>query len=86
MKNLKLHYASAVNWMWNYCIYLGPFTDSEGNNFDLGIHDDSAAIVYGNNPGDYISGELNLFGKPGSHSYEAYEETRKRAKSLNLFK
>jgi hypothetical protein len=78
--------------MWNYCIYLGPFTDSEGKNFDLGVYSTpeinmiSAAIVHGNEPGDYYSGELKDFGLDNSVHSEVYHETRKRAKSLNLYK
>ena len=58
-------YPEADEWMWNYCIFLGKFTDSSGSNWDLGIlldgdsiiiNDWSAAIVYDNNPGAYISG------------------------------
>lgn len=28
-----LFYPSAVEWMWSYCTYLGPFTDSKGCNY-----------------------------------------------------
>lgn len=91
MKHLKLHYPSAIDWMWNYCIYLGPFTSSLGINYDLGIFINSdrfytsAAIVYGNKPGNYYSGDLNIFGFGVEDRDEAYHETRKRAKSLNLY-
>ncbi len=77
-----LFYPSALEWMWNYCIYLGPYTDSDGNTFDLGVHLDSdnisAAIVYGDTPGNYISG--NLY----NHHTELYVEARRRASELNL--
>jgi hypothetical protein len=61
LTNAPLFYPSAKEWMWDYCIYLGPFTDSKGNNYDLGIYlgldsYPSAAIVYGNEPGNYLSG------------------------------
>lgn len=87
--NAPLFYPSAKDWMWDYCIYLGPFTDSRGDNFDLGIwmgdgNDYSAAIVYGDTPGDYYSGELNKFGLNDTIHSEIYKETRKRAKALNL--
>jgi len=86
MKHFKLHYPSAIDWMWTYCIYLGPFTSSHGTHFDLGIHEDCAAIVFGNELGDYYSGELRLFGLLGDRAKdEAYEETRKRAASLGLY-
>lgn len=84
LANAPLFYPSAREWMWNYCIYLGPFTDSKGQNFDLGIFLDSsglgksAAIVYGNEPGNYISGNFNYL------KSEHYTETYNRAKCLNL--
>lgn len=61
----KVHYLDAVEWMWDYCLYLGSFTNSKGQNFDLGIHRGSdsvlsAAIVRSNEPGDYSSGRLDL--------------------------
>ena len=68
--------------MWNYCIYLGPFVASDGTKYDLGIYEDCAAIVFGNEPGDYYSGELNTFGFGKRAKDEAYEETRKRSKFL----
>ena len=37
-KTVKLYYPSARDWMWNYCIYLGPYTDSKGANYDLGFN------------------------------------------------
>ena len=98
----ELFYPQAIEWMWNYCIPLGKFTDSKGNNYDLGIHiledningrpykEISAAIVCSNNPGDYYSGEL----KPNRQSekdgfdwyYEKYNETYKRAKAKGVIK
>ena len=71
--------------MWDYCVYLGPFTDSNGKNYDLGIHVASqcAAIVYGNQEGNYISGELNKV-ITSDYISEHYSETFKRAKALNL--
>jgi hypothetical protein len=83
LTNAPLFYPSAKEWMWDYCIYLGPFTDSKGNNYDLGIYlgsdsYPSAAIVYGNEPGNYLSG-FNINSKR-----ECYIETWRRAKELNL--
>lgn len=79
-----LFYPSAREWMWTYCIYLGPFTDSTGKNYDLGIFirgngKISNAIVYGHEEGNYISGDINNVCK-----LEHYQETYKRAKALNL--
>jgi hypothetical protein len=86
LKNAPLYYPSAREWMWNYCIYLGPFTDSKGENYDLGIHIDyseslkkyfySEATVYGNTPGEYMSGDF--FG------HEVTDEVVRRANALNL--
>lgn len=102
-KNLKvedLFYPSAINWMWNYCINLGKFTDSRGNNYDLGIHisewvyngkpskEVSAAIVCSDRDGDYYSGEI-MESRYGSNpeldwTHEKYRETYKRAKERKL--
>lgn len=82
----KLFFPSAEKWMWDYCIYLGPFIASDGTKYDLGIHEDAAAIVYGNEPGEYISGTLRDFGFLNKRPVdEAYEETRKRAIMLGLY-
>lgn len=89
-----LFYPSAVNWMWNYCIYLGSYIGMNGRKYDLGIYLDdttgevSAAIVCGNTPGDYYSGELDLFGWgniKGREHDEIYEETRRRAENLGYY-
>lgn len=83
--NAPLHYPSAREWMWNYCIYLGPFTDSDGINYDLGIHIGkhghvSAAIVDGHEDGSYFSGSIN------KTTRECYVETKRRAIQLGLIK
>lgn len=64
-----LHYPSAKEWMWDYCLFLGKFTDSKGRNYDLGVHYNgeshdvnykySEATVYDNNSGSYFSGYMN---------------------------
>lgn len=82
---LQLFYPSAKDWMWNYCTYLGPFVASDGSKYDLGIYKDAAAIVDGNEPGDYFSGELHVFGFGNRPKDAAYEETRRRASMLGLF-
>ena len=95
-----LFYPLAKVWMWNYCIPLGKFTDSKGTNYDLGVNivedvfdgkpyrEVSAAIVCGNTPGDYYSGNLKENRKsddPGFDWYhEKYRETYKRAKEQGL--
>lgn len=89
LHNAPLYYPSAKEWMWEYCIYLGPFTDSKGKNYDLGMHIDndsvfeiSDATVYGNEPGEYMSGPLDRL------EYVAMSETKqeviRRAKELKL--
>ncbi len=67
----KLHFPDALEWMWSYCTYVGSFTDSRGKNYDLGFaiqNDDfgsttnfelKQAIVYGNDAGKYMSGDLH---------------------------
>lgn len=87
LKNVKLNYPQAKSWMWNYCIYLGGFVASDGSKYDLGIHINengsiSAAIVYGDNPGDYISGDLNII---DTGYYEIFEATRTRATILGFY-
>jgi len=89
LSNVKLFYPSAREWMWDYCVYLGSFTNSEGKNFDLGIFDDNikvmGAIVYGNEEGSYKSGTLDDCGYDDHVSSEVYKETRKRAEALGLY-
>ena len=56
----NLHYPNAINWMWNYCVYLGSdIVDGEQIDIGFWLSDDdriSAAIVYGENGGNYYSG------------------------------
>lgn len=87
LANVELYYPSAREWMWDYCIYLGPFTSSTGDKYDLGAFKDGnagycAAIVYGDTPGNYISGELDMF-NPNKDN-ELYNEVEKRLKALGL--
>ena len=94
MRNLlnsaPLYYPSAKEWMWSYCIYLGPFTDSKGDHFDLGIYINSDSVfeysdatVYGNEPGQYMSGPIN---RPEYLTSESKKEVVRRATELNLIK
>jgi hypothetical protein len=89
LSGAPLYYPSAKEWMWDYCIYLGPFSSEDDRNYDLGIFlgdtilGPSAAIVYGDEPGNYISGELKNVNKAYP---DYYRETVKRAKALNLIK
>ena len=85
LDHAPLYWPKAKTWMWNYCIYLGPFTNFRGENYDLGIYlgpheRPSAAIVYGDTPGDYLSGPL------APTVSDVYTETYKRAKALKLVK
>jgi len=93
LKTNKVFYPSADDWMWDYCHFLGSWVNPyNGAKYDLGIFtkkdlkDTSGAMVYGNIDGNYISGELRMFGKSGIAEYDAvYEETRRRAINLGLF-
>ena len=68
IEQMDFFYPEAKDWMWNYCLPLGKFTDSRGRNYDLGVYindDDvptnmriSAAIVFSNEAGDYYSGSV----------------------------
>ena len=90
LNGAPLYYPSAKEWMWNYCIYLGPFTDSRGENYDLGIYlnpdsvfECSNATVWGNEPGDYSSGIIYPM---IDFDNEVTREVIRRAKQLNLIK
>jgi hypothetical protein len=85
-------YPEADNWMWNYCTFLGKFTDSQGTNYDLGINishwidgtpDISDATVHSNIPGDYSSGNFRYI---NVEDREWKLEVYRRAKLLNLIK
>ena len=85
LNKAPLYYSSAKEWMWDYCIYLGPFTDSRGKNYDLGIFMQdgiiSNASVYGNEPGDYIASSIY----PRNYiDNELSQEVLRRAKELKL--
>ena len=88
LNGAPLYYPSAKEWIWNYCIYLGSFTDSEEHNYDLGIYIDddgeiSNATVWGNEPGDYSSGGIY---PRIDFDNEIVQEVIRRAKQLNLIK
>lgn len=88
LSNAPLHFPSSRTWMFDYCIYLGPYTCPDGNDYDLGIYihpngDISSAIVYGNDPGDYISGDLTTI-SPLKADCPYYAETIRRARALSL--
>jgi len=87
LNGAPLYYPSAIDWMWDYCIYLGPYTDLFGDNFDLGIYIDdnkiSNATVWGNEPGDYSSGSIY---PRIDFDNEIVQEVIRRAKELNLIK
>ena len=81
LKGVNLFYPDARNWMWDYCMYLGPYTDKDGHNYDLGCYfgdsgEISAAIVCSNEPGDYLSGDIQF--------RELYQEVQNRLKSLSI--
>lgn len=77
----KYIYPEAEIWMWDYCVYLGPYS-LNGRKYDLGVYVDpsgrlSAAIVYGNEPGQYMSGDEDFTGP-------VYNETFRRAHLIGL--
>lgn len=65
---MNLFYPEAEHWMWDspHCINLGEF-EYDGRQYDLGVYvnpstsEVSHAIVYGNEPGDYLSGYITAF-------------------------
>lgn len=92
LTNAPLHFPEAREWMWDYCIYLGPFTSSADRHYDLGIHINkdiggiSMAVVYGDVPGNYISGPLKLLANASSDHNEMVRELIKRVTALKLIK
>ena len=55
--------------IWSYCLYLGPYTDEDGRNVDLGVYVErpgrvSLAAVYGPEDSQYQSGEFIWNGEP----------------------
>jgi hypothetical protein len=84
----KYIYPEAAKWMWNYCYYLGPYKDQFGKLFDLGVYVNpdgklSAAIVDGNEPGNYMSGELK---EEADFYNDIYNETVKRSMMIRFNK
>jgi len=85
------HYPEAHVWMLNHCVFLGSFTHDH-QHYDLGLYLQketagfvrdyiSYAIVYGDNPGDYISGDVYL------DSYDAVKvETVRRGLLMGYIK
>jgi hypothetical protein len=81
---VKMHFPKAKYWMWNYCVFLGPYYDPIAEKkYDLGLYfgpdGTSFAIVYGDDPGDYLSGDIKLHSD--SH---VCGETLRRAKECQL--
>lgn len=68
-----MNFPKAKAWMWDYCIYLGEYTTIDGVKCDLGVHIQketgrlSDATVWGNDAGNYSSGELR------HHNFEPYD-------------
>ena len=88
LKGVNLFYPDARNWMWDYCMYLGPYTDKDGHNYDLGCYfgdsgEISAAIVCSKEPGVYLSGDITYF-RSNSQFRELYQEVQNRLKSLSI--
>jgi len=55
------------NKIWEYCIFLGTFTDSLGRDLDLGVFEHkndnsiSYAVASSDDDGDYYSGGIHTF-------------------------
>ena len=87
-----LFFPEAKEWMWNYCTPLGKYISNTGELYDLGVYinpinkEVSAAIVYGNDPGSYLSGDLNLelFTDINYPHNLIYRETIQRAKAKGI--
>lgn len=80
------------NPIWTYCIFLGKYWDYEScTDYDLGVYisphesvgEISAAIAFGERPGDYLSGELSCYIRMDNCKLE-YHETIKRARAWGL--
>ena len=80
--------------IWSYCTFLGMFTFKRCN-YDLGLYlyngSISLAIVYGNKPEQYFSGDVDLKAHPsgypdiaGSTIAPIARETIKRARLARL--
>ena len=92
LENAPLHFPEAIKWMWSYCVYLGPYTDFNGKHYDLGIYISphksntnpnghiSAAVVFSNEQGDYISGPVD------KHASGMQRELFTRAQALKLMR
>ena len=84
----KYNFPEAKEWMWDYCIYLGPY-EADGQKYDLGVYVDPegsvlAAIVYGDEPGEYFSRHLLFERELYEFDDPKYLETIKRAKAAGI--
>ncbi len=75
------------NIIWDYCVFLGKYTDKNGKKWDLGICiDDDGEIfdasVFSNVPHDYKSGKV-IFDEE-SDDIDQMRELKRRAKIMNL--
>jgi hypothetical protein len=80
--------------MWTYCTFLGKYTASNGENYDLGIYENSGftkhlaysnATVYGKEDYEYLSGSFFLVtNKPDWIGNELAREVVKRAKAKGI--
>jgi len=81
---MEPYWKDANNWMWGHCIFLGNYIH-DGKHYDLGVYVHnygvSAAIVYSNTEGCYISGSLrDCVNSTDSPRHDMYLETYKRYK------
>jgi hypothetical protein len=80
--------------MWTYCTFLGKYTASNGENFDLGIYKHprfegylaySNATVWGPEDHEYSSGSLMFFkDEPSYIGNEVNAEVVKRARAKGI--
>jgi hypothetical protein len=66
---MKKHHGD--HYLWTYCVWLGPYTDSKGRRFDLGIHEGKfgpdLAIAYGPEEHQYRAMPLDCLGDMRRH-------------------
>tara|TARA_B100000959_G_scaffold264863_1_gene305784 strand:+ start:521 stop:916 length:396 start_codon:yes stop_codon:yes gene_type:complete len=91
-----LYWPNQLNYLWEYCIYLGSIVDDRGRKLDLGVYTAggmgeldgtvSDASAYGNEPENYKSGQLDLFlvTTEGHREHEHYKEVYRRALAHGL--
>jgi len=79
-----LYWPNQLNYLWEYCHYLGSIVDSNGRKLDLGVCGSCAcslpgevsdATAYGNEPENYRSGPLKII-LGGSERWQRERDTK----------